>query len=321
MGRRLPWPASALRDRLHSLASAVGDTRAHVVAGREEARQRLEAIEARLERLEEAVAAIPPPPPAVDEARLLDAIRLAVDDEPRARAALWAARSAPEYAAAYDEEEPLVSVVIPTWLNHELLCARSLPSVLGQTYERLEVIVVGDGAPDEAREAVEAVGDPRVRFHNLPMRGPYPDDPTRRWQVSGVPPYNEGVRLAGGRWIASQDDDDVWYPDHVERLLALARERRAELVYGRLRVCGEPREKESIGTFPPRMGEFGMQGAMYHASLAPIFECEIGDGVWNEPTDWAWCRRMMRAGVRVAMLDAEVVDYYPSRGRDDSSSA
>lgn len=316
MRPRLPRPAGALRDRLRTIAAAIGETRAEVVAAREETRQRLDAIEAAVERLQERVAAIPPPPAPADEARLLEAIRVAAEDEQRARAALWAARASDGYPAAYEEDEPLVSVVIATYDNHELLRERSLPSVLGQTYERLEVIVVGDAAPDASRAAVEGFGDPRVRFHNLSVRGPYPDDVTRRWQVSGGPPYNAGVRLASGRWVAPQDDDDAWHPDHVERLLGLARAQRAELVYGKLRVCGGPDDGSSVGAFPPVQGEFGMQGSLYHAALGPIFECELSDGVWNEPTDWAWCRRMLRAGVRVAMLDEEVVDYYPSRARD-----
>ena len=317
MSAPLPWPVGALRDRLRTLAAAVGDTRDHVIAGREEARQRFEAIEAAIERLQEAVAALPPSPEPVDQARLMEAIRVVADDEPATRAALWALRDTEEYVAAYEEDEPLVSVVIPTYHNHELLRDRSLPSVLAQTYSRLEVIVVGDAAPDAACEAVESFGDPRVFFHNLPLRGPYPDDVSRRWHVSGVPPYNEGVRLATGRWIAPQDDDDAWHPDHVERLLGLARERRAELAYGRLRVCGPDGPQGSVGTFPPVQGEFGMQGSLYHSGLARIFECELSDDVWGVPTDWAWCRRMLRAGVRVAMLDADVVDYYPSRGSDE----
>jgi hypothetical protein len=260
MSRRLPWPASALRDRLRTLAEAVGDTRTHVVAARAEARERFDAIEARIERLERSVAALPAPPPAVDEARLLEGVQVAAEDEPRARGALWALRASDAYAAAYEEDEPLVSVVIPTYHNHELLRERSLPSVLGQTYERLEVVVVGDAAPDAARAAAESFGDERVRYVNLTVRGPYPEDVSRRWHVSGVPPYNEGVRLARGRWIAPQDDDDAWHPDHVERLLAVARERRAELVYGRLAVRGEHGDGGSVGRFPPEQGHSGCRG-------------------------------------------------------------
>ncbi|HEV2813686.1 MAG TPA: glycosyltransferase, partial [Solirubrobacteraceae bacterium] len=267
----------------------------------------------RLDALAAAIAALPAPPPPVDEPRLLEAIRVAADDEPRRRDALWRLRTTAEYAAAWDEDEPLVSVVIPTYRNYELLRERSLPSVLAQTYERLEVVVVGDAAPDAARHAVESFGDPRVRFYNLPMNGPYPEDPEQRWHVSGVPPYNEGTRLATGRWIAPQDDDDEWHPDHVERLLTFARARRVELAYGRLRVHRDDGAVTTVGKFPPELGEFAMQASLYHAGLAPIFECELSDGLWGAASDWAWCRRVLRAGVRAAMLDEEVAHYHTAR--------
>src|SRR5204863_9260495 len=104
-------------------------------------------------------------------------------------------RADPSYELPYAEPEPLVSVAIPTYDNHRLLRERSIPSVLAQTYQNFEIVVVGDAAPEEAREAAESFGDPRKRFSNLPYRGPYPQDPEERWKVAGVPPYNEGVRL------------------------------------------------------------------------------------------------------------------------------
>ena len=316
--RSLPWTPAALRERLRSIAAAVGDTRAQVVASQDEARRRFDDLERKFDWVaEHATAPAPPPPPAppaVDEERLLDAIRLAAEDEPRAREALWRLRADPAYEAAYTEAEPLVSVVIPTYDQAELLRDRALPSVLEQTYDRLEVIVVGDAASPDTRRAVEAVGDPRVRFHDLPVRGPYPEDPAKRWLVAGVPPYNAGVRMARGRWIAPLDDDDAFHPDHVERLLRHARSERAELSYGRYREHhpgGGVRSSEPV--FPPAAGEFGLQCCVYHAGLAPIFELELADAVWGEPYDWGLVRRMLRAGVRVAMLDEEVVHYYPSQ--------
>ena len=75
MSRPLPWPASALRDRLRALAATVGDTREQVVAGREEAQRRFDAVEAAIA----ALPAPPAPPPPLDEARLLEAIRVAAE--------------------------------------------------------------------------------------------------------------------------------------------------------------------------------------------------------------------------------------------------
>ena len=85
----------------------------------------------------------------------------------------WALRQTESYLQAYAEPEPLVTVVIPTYTNTNLLVERSLPAVLGQTYERLEVLVVGDGAGPEVEQAVKRIGDARIRYVNLTHRGPY----------------------------------------------------------------------------------------------------------------------------------------------------
>lgn len=297
----LPWPARALRERLRWMAVVLDSTHEQVGASREEMGGYHDDLARRIGGV------------ANEQERLLAAVRVIADREPWQRERLRDLRLTADYQRAFEEDEPLVSVVIPTYDNHELLGDRALPSVLAQTYENLEVIVVGDGAPAQAREAVEAIGDERLRFHNLAPRGPYPDDPETRWLVAGVPPFNEAVRLARGRWIAPLDDDDAFRPGHVERLLAHAHAERAELAYGAMRQHRPGGVSERVGGFPPRLGQFNIQSAIYHAGLAPIFELELADEVFRIPYDWSLCRRMMRAGVRVAMLDEEVVDYYPSR--------
>ncbi|MEJ7787619.1 MAG: methyltransferase, TIGR04325 family [Solirubrobacteraceae bacterium] len=282
------------------MAVALGETRSQVVHARSDAA-------AAFQRLEDAGRA--------DLAQVMGALQVVADDEPRQRGALARLRTDPSYEQAYSDEEPLVSIVIPTFDNYQLLCERALPSALTQTYENIEVIVVGDGAPAVVRRAVEEVGDPRVSFHNLSYRGPYPDDPQRRWLVAGVPPFNEGARRAAGRWIAPLDDDDAFFPDHVERLLSHAREQRAELAYGAIREHFPDGSVRSFGCFPPALGQFNLQAAIYHAGLAGVFELELADAEWGEPYDWGLCRRMLRAGVRMSMLDEdeEVVHYYASK--------
>ena len=290
----LPWPARAFRDRLRWMSAALESTSHQIGLARAEFARRIDEV-------------------AAEQERLLAAVRVIADREPWQRERLRDLRLTPEYERAYEEDEPLVSVVIPTFDNHELLHDRALPSVLAQTHAHLEVIVVGDGAGPQAREAVDSIRDERVSYLNLPLRGPYSGDPETRWMVAGVPPFNEGVRRARGRWIAPLDDDDSFRPDHVERLLAHARGERAELAYGAMRQHRPGGSSERIGEFPPRLTQFNIQAAIYHAGLARIFELELADEVFRVPYDWSLCRRMMRAGVRIAMLDEEVVDYYPSR--------
>lgn len=107
-----------------------------------------------------------------------------------------------------NDRMPSVSVIIPT-RNRPLLLARALGSVREQGYASLEVLVVNDGDGDgvtDVQEVVRASGL-RIRVLRAPIRG----------QVAA---RNTAVRAAIGEVLACLDDDDVWLPGHVDRLLA-----------------------------------------------------------------------------------------------------
>jgi hypothetical protein len=144
------------------------------------------------------------------------------------------------------------------------------------------------------------------------VRGPYPDAPRDLWHVAGTSPANEGLRLATGSWITFNCDDDAFTPDHVEVLLRAARAERLELVYGRVRRLDTDGSERLLGTFPPEMEGFGLQASLFHRGLRQ-FPFELSDYLFDVPEDWAWVRRLMRAGVRMGMIDDVVVDYYPSQ--------
>lgn len=242
---------------------------------------------------------------------IVEMLRSIADEEPANRRRLRALRESSAYAEAFEARKPLVSVVVPTYRNRDALATVSLPSVLGQTYTNLEVIVVGDAAPAAMAEVVDRCNDKRVRFENLTVRGPYSEDPFRAWLTTGSAPFNAGVAQARGLWIAPLGDDDAFTPDHVERLLGAAREQRWELAYGRLRAHMEDGSEELLGEFPPSHGQFGLQAALYHAGLS-FMELNLADDIFGEPNDWSLCRRMLRAGVRMGMIDEPTVDYHPS---------
>lgn len=236
------------------------------------------------------------------------------DEEPANRRRLYALRASEEYELAFIEAEPLVSFIIPTYDSYETLRDVALPSILAQTYANIEVIVVGDAAPPETEQAIAEVGDPRVTYVNRAMRGLYPEDPSKRWYVIGTAPYNDALALARGRWIAGLGDDDAVRPTHVEQLLALAREQRAEHCYGLQEVHFAHGDPLVLGEFPPRIGQWGLQAAIFHSGLR-FFELELTDAIVDEPNDWSLCRRMIRAGVRFAMIDEVLVDKFESRRR------
>lgn len=251
---------------------------------------------------------------AIDAGRAAEIARHIYDEEPANRRRLNALRASEEYELAFSEDEPLVSFIVPTYTSYETLRDVALPSILGQTYSNLEVIVVGDCAPAETERVIASVGDPRVSYYNRTIRGPYPDDPDRRWFAIGGPPFNDGLARARGRWIAVLGDDDAVRPTHTEHLLAAAREHRWEHCYGLQEVHFGEGEPLTLGEFPPRLGQWGTQAAIVHSGLR-FFEAELSDSIYGEPSDWAKCRRMLRAGVRFGMVDEIVVDKHETRRR------
>jgi glycosyltransferase involved in cell wall biosynthesis len=107
------------------------------------------------------------------------------------------------------EERPLISVVIPTF-NYGRFVEEAVDSVLAQTYDHLEVIVVDDGSEDDTRSRLERYGSAITCIHqaNQGMS-------TAR---------NTGIGNARGDWIAFLDSDDVWHPRKLEIQVAFLRE-------------------------------------------------------------------------------------------------
>ncbi|MBM2822231.1 MAG: hypothetical protein HW413_977 [Thermoleophilia bacterium] len=98
-----------------------------------------------------------------------------------------------------DGREPLVSVVVPVFNGEEYL-AESLESILGQTYDNLEVVVMDDASTDRAPEILRlyAERDPRVRYERQ----------TKNRGIFGN--INDGIALARGDYVAIHHSDDVY---------------------------------------------------------------------------------------------------------------
>ncbi len=115
-------------------------------------------------------------------------------------------------AAFYDCRErgkPVngISVIIPLY-NKEKHIKRALQSILDQTVQASEIIVVNDGSTDKSVDAVMEIKDPRIRLVSQPNRG-----------VSAA--RNNGVRQAANGLIAFLDADDAWKPGFLETILRL----------------------------------------------------------------------------------------------------
>ena len=115
---------------------------------------------------------------------------------------------------------PVVSLVVPAYDVAAFLPA-CLDSILAQTFEDLEVVVVDDGSPDESGDIAEAYAarDPRVRVLHIANRG-----------LGGA--RNEGMRHVRGELLGFADSDDLLPPDAIELMVAAQRADGADLVVG-----------------------------------------------------------------------------------------
>lgn len=107
-----------------------------------------------------------------------------------------------------DNQEVEVSVIIPTY-NRASLLRQVVRSVLNQTYQNLELIVVDDASLDHTGEVVEEVDDNRLRYVR------------HQENKGGAAARNTGIGMARGQFIALLDDDDTWLPQKVERQVEL----------------------------------------------------------------------------------------------------
>jgi len=99
---------------------------------------------------------------------------------------------------------PFFSVVIPLY-NKAHFINSTLESVLFQSYQDFEIIIVDDGSTDKSVDVVKSLKANRIQLRHQSNKG-----------ASAA--RNYGAHLAEGKWIAFLDADDIWYKDHLEEL-------------------------------------------------------------------------------------------------------
>jgi glycosyltransferase involved in cell wall biosynthesis len=115
---------------------------------------------------------------------------------------------------------PLISVIMPTY-NCAAVIHESIESVLHQTHQQLELIVVDDGSTDHTETVVRALAerDPRLHYVKIPNS----KSPTAR---------NTGFALAKGEYIAVVDSDDLWPEQKLEWQLHALNQTGASVALG-----------------------------------------------------------------------------------------
>lgn len=153
-----------------------------------------------------------------------------------------AASAASAHRFPHSGHAPKVSVVIPAY-NSSAMVKEAIASVLAQTYDDFEIIVVDDGSTDDTESVVRSFGD-RVLYLKQENQG------------AGAA-RNSGIHASGGEYVAFLDSDDLWSPEKLsEQIPVLERDSELGLVYSDWAVVSQdgPVEDSYLRKLPAASG-------------------------------------------------------------------
>lgn len=103
-------------------------------------------------------------------------------------------------------ENPIISVIIPTY-NREKLIMDSIDSVLNQTFQDFEILIIDDVSTDNTEQLIKDLNNEKIRYYKLDKNG------------GQCIARNYGIKKARGKYIAFLDSDDRWLPEKLEKQL------------------------------------------------------------------------------------------------------
>lgn len=199
---------------------------------------------------------------------------------------------------------PLVSVVIPTY-NSVCYLTEAIDSVLAQTFQDFEILVVDDGSTDETATILEEKYKDRIRYLHKANGG-----------VSSA--RNFGIQRAQGKYIAFLDADDIWMPEKLAtQIEALAKDEKSKVCYSSLLICDEDLNYVGLNLSPRRddiISDLLLIGNVVATPSSVIAEMELFHEVGafdvglSQCADWEmWIRLSTKTGF--IYIDQPLVKY------------
>ena len=203
-------------------------------------------------------------------------------------------------------EESVVSVVMAVYQPHPDYFREAVRSVLEQTYDRVELIIVEDPSNTPARDVLRQFPDSRIRHVVNPVR------------TSLVRSRNQGLNLARGELVAMLDADDVCQPSRIEKQVGYLEGHDEVCVVGTqmelIASSGKrrgwrryPLDHQSIVRAMARFNPIGQPTAMLRKRTAMALGEYFYEDCETEDYD-LWCR-LARKGARFANLPEALVRY------------
>jgi glycosyltransferase involved in cell wall biosynthesis len=111
-----------------------------------------------------------------------------------------------------------VDIIMPTYNPDLKLIRRAIASIIGQTRKDWRLFVVKDGGDADIQGVIEGLGDARISYYGLPHGGK-------------AAALNFAISKGQAKYIAYLDDDDIWYPDHLETAIGFMSEKGVRFLH------------------------------------------------------------------------------------------
>lgn len=164
----------------------------------------------------------------------------------------------------------LVSIIMPSY-NTGKYIEDSIRSVLAQTYENWELIIVDDCSTDDTHSIVAAFADPRIRFLE------------KEFNSGAAESRNWGLREAKGKWIAFLDSDDTWHPEKLERQIRFMEETGYKFTYTDYKIQLNGQWLPYIYYGPDKVTKRKMKDYCYFSTITVMYDREYVGLIQIEP--------------------------------------
>ena len=157
----------------------------------------------------------------------------------------------------------LVSVIMPSY-NTAGFIGQTIESVLAQTYENWELIIVDDHSTDDTDSMVAQYTDPRIQYVKNEINS------------GAAVSRNKALQLAKGRWIAFLDSDDLWSPDKLEKQIRFMEEGGYHFSYTAYREINEQGEPNGVSVYgPKKITKGGMYRYCWPGCLTVMYDAHV----------------------------------------------
>lgn len=155
----------------------------------------------------------------------------------------------------------LVSIIMPLY-NCEQYIAKSIESVINQTYSDWELLIVDDCSTDKSVEVVKSFTDKRIKLLS------------NEHNSGAALSRNYALREAKGKWIAFLDSDDMWLPTKLEEQLQFMNENNYSFTYTDYQVCINDEFEQYIRTAPDYVNFRRIKRYCYFFTSTVLYDAE-----------------------------------------------